>query len=254
MDQDIKTRATRRKEDEDSMDTLDKAAAQSQASRPQTTSSATGKETLSRIQEKNRARLLDAALSEFSRHGYAGTTLDKIASAAGMSKSNLLYYFTSKSAIYEAALEHILEIWLMPLRGLNPEGDPATELTHYILHKMKMSQQAPEASRLFANEVMSGAPRIRRVLEVDLKALVEEKITVIQSWIDTGKIRKVEPLHLILSIWAITQHYADFQTQILALTGQDLDDEGFRAQAESFVLGLVLNSLGLKEPATAKQT
>ncbi len=208
-------------------------------------------EPLSRIQEMNRGRLLDAALAEFSRHGYSGTTLERIAGAAGMSKSNLLYYFTSKSAIYEKSLEHILDVWLAPLRLLDPDGDPATELSGYILHKMRTSRQSPDASRLFANEVMSGAPRIRRVLEVDLKQLVEAKISVIQTWIASGKIKPVEPLHLILSIWAITQHYADFQTQILAMTGKDLNDEDFRREAENSALSMVLSSLGLETPAQA---
>lgn len=206
-------------------------------------------DSLSRIQERNRARLLEAALAEFSRHGYSGTTLDRLAAAAGMSKSNLLYYFSSKSDLYEASLARILEVWLGPLRRLDPEGDPARELAAYISQKMKMSQEAPDASRLFANEVMSGAPRIRRVLETDLKTLVEDKARVIRHWVETGRIASVDPVHLILSIWAITQHYADFQVQILAVTGKDLSDPAFRAAAETSVLHLVLSSLGLTVPA-----
>ncbi|WP_417683824.1 TetR family transcriptional regulator C-terminal domain-containing protein [Roseibium sp.] len=203
---------------------------------------------LSRIQEKNRGRIIHAALGQFSRHGYAGTTIDKIAVSAGMSKSNLLYYFASKTALYEAALAHILNAWLDPLRGLNVDADPAKELTRYILQKMKMSAELPAESRLFANEILQGAPRIRPVLENDLKRLVDEKTEVIRQWIDQGRIAPIEPVHLIFSIWAITQHYADFEPQIVALTGKTVRDPEFRKSAEATVLQLVLSGLGLSVP------
>ncbi|MBD8890810.1 TetR family transcriptional regulator C-terminal domain-containing protein [Roseibium litorale] len=200
---------------------------------------------LSRIQEMNRAKILEAALGQFSRFGYSGTTIEKIAGEAGMSKSNLLYYFASKPDIYEAVLEHILDVWLAPLRMLDPDRDPATELSAYIRQKLQMSAELPEASRLFANEVMQGAPRIRRVLEEDLKGLVAEKSEVIRHWIAAGKIRETDPVHLIFLIWAMTQHYADFQTQIELLTGQNLKDPDFRKGAEEAVIAMVLSGVGL---------
>lgn len=203
---------------------------------------------LSRIQEMNRSRIIEAALGEFSRFGYSGATIDKISAAAGMSKSNLLYYFSSKTAVYEAVLEHILDVWLAPLRTLDPEGDPATELAAYIRQKMRMSAERPEASRLFANEVIQGAPQIGDVLEKDLKNLVTEKSKVIEQWIEAGKIRKIVPVHLIFTIWATTQHYADFDSQIRALTGTGLEDPAFFEEAQNAVCSLILNGLGLEWP------
>ncbi len=203
---------------------------------------------LSRIQEMNRSRIIEAALGEFSRFGYSGATIDKISAAAGMSKSNLLYYFSSKSDVYEAVLEYILDVWLAPLRTLDPEGDPATELAAYIRQKMRMSAERPEASRLFANEVMQGAPQIKDVLEKDLKNLVTEKSKVIEQWIEAGKIRKIVPVHLIFTIWATTQHYADFDSQIRALTGTGLEEPTFFEEAQNAVCSLILNGLGLEWP------
>lgn len=207
---------------------------------------------LSRIQEKNRTRIIEAALGEFSRYGYSGATIDKISAAAGMSKSNLLYYFSSKSDVYDAVLAHILEVWLAPLRTLKPGGDPAVELCAYIKQKMKLSAELPEASRLFANEVMEGAPRIKDVLENTLKILVEEKSKVIEEWIADGKIRSVDPVHLIFTIWATTQHYADFDAQIRALTGKGLEDKNFYREAQENVCSLILHGLGLETPETTE--
>jgi len=209
---------------------------------------------MSRIQEKNRTLILDAALKEFSRYGFSGATVERIAAEAGMSKSNLLYYFSSKEAIYTAALAYILDVWLAPLKTLDREGDPATELAGYIRQKIEISASFPEASRLFANEVMQGAPKILPILETDLRRLVAEKVAVIESWIADGKISKTEPLHLIFSIWATTQHYADFAVQIRALTGHDLSDEDFKRETERAVTQQILASVGLRLPEEAPET
>nr|WP_269582075.1 HTH-type transcriptional regulator RutR [Roseibium sp. Sym1] len=203
---------------------------------------------LSRIQEKNRSLILDAALGEFSKKGFSGATVERIAADAGMSKSNLLYYFSSKEAIYNATLAHILEVWLAPLKTLRPEGEPAAELAAYIRQKIEMSATFPEASRLFANEVMQGAPQILPILETDLKRLVAEKSQVIENWIAAGKMRRVDPVHLIFTIWATTQHYADFSVQIRALTGRDLSDPDFFEETVASVTSLILNGAGLSWP------
>ncbi|MTH96997.1 TetR family transcriptional regulator C-terminal domain-containing protein [Roseibium sp. RKSG952] len=203
---------------------------------------------LSRIQEKNRALIIEAALGEFSRYGFSGATIEKISRAAGMSKSNMLYYFPSKTAVYDAVLAHILDVWLAPLRTLDRDGHPAEELAGYIHQKMRLSAELPDASRLFANEVMQGAPRIMPVLSGDLKHLVDDKAEVIQSWIDDGRIEAISPIHLIFTIWAMTQHYADFASQINAISGSGLEDEEFRDEATATVCRLVLKGLGLDDP------
>ena len=196
-----------------------------------------------RIQEKNRARILDAALATFSRYGYRGARLEQIAEDAGMSKSNLLYYFGSKSAIYKEVLADLLDRWLAPLRTLDPDGDPRRELTAYIEAKLRFSAECPEASRLFANEVMQGAPMIRDVLEGPLKSLVAEKSDVLRHWAARGLIRDIDPPHLIFLIWATTQHYSDFATQIAAITGTGIGDESFRKAALDTLTGLVFEGL-----------
>jgi TetR/AcrR family transcriptional regulator len=174
-----------------------------------------------RIQQKNRATILDAALDVFSTNGFRGSTVDQIAATAGLSKPNLLYYFPSKEAMHNALLERLLDTWLDPLRDLNPNGNPLDELLTYVHRKLDLSRDHPRESRLFANEIIQGAPRIYNVLSVDLKALVDVKAHLIQSWMDAGKIARVHPYHLIFSIWSLTQHYADFDVQIRAVLGTE---------------------------------
>ncbi|EAQ08184.1 MULTISPECIES: TetR family transcriptional regulator C-terminal domain-containing protein [Yoonia] len=170
-----------------------------------------------RIQKRNQAAIMSAGLDIFSQFGFRGTTLDQIADAAGLSKPNLLYYFPSKEAIHTALLERLLENWLDPLKALNSGGDPVQEIIAYAHRKLALSKDYPRESRLFANEILQGAPRIENILHTDLKQLVDEKAAVIKGWADKGKIAPVDPYHLIFSIWALTQHYADFDVQVQAV-------------------------------------
>ena len=185
-----------------------------------------------RIQQKNSDKILDAALDVFSSKGFRGATLDQIAEVAGLSKPNLLYYFPSKEAIHSALLGNLLNTWLDPLRAMDPNGDPMAEILAYVRRKLEISRDYPRESRLFANEILQGAPQMRDTIEGDLTALVTEKTAVLQAWMDQGKITAMPPVHLIFSIWALTQHYADFDVQVRAVLGPGHDPF---AEAEAFL-------------------
>ncbi len=177
-----------------------------------------------RIQKKNRIAILDAALDVFSQFGFRGSTLDQIAKAAGLSKPNLLYYFPSKEAIHVELLSCLMDTWLDPLRDLDPAGDPRDEILAYVRRKLEMSRVMPRESRLFANEILQGAPRMMDAIKGELKELTDEKAAVISGWMDAGEIAQSNPYHLLFSIWSLTQHYADFDVQVRAVLGDEGDD------------------------------
>ena len=174
-----------------------------------------------RIQKRNRSAILTAGLEMFSQFGFRGTTLDQIADAAGLSKPNMLYYFPSKDSIYTALLEQLLQTWLNPLQELDPDGDPVDEILGYVRRKLDMSQHYPRESRLFATEILQGAPHIASHLSGDLRNLVDEKAILLRRWMADGKIAQVDPHHLFFSIWALTQHYADFDVQVRTVLNKD---------------------------------
>lgn len=186
-----------------------------------------------RIQQRKSQIILDAALGVFSMFGFRGATLDQIAAAAGLSKPNLLYYFPSKEAIHITLLSGLMETWLAPLQELDPDGEPRDEILRYVRRKLQMSRDMPRESRLFANEILQGAPRFEGHLATDLRALVDEKADVISGWIAQGRIAPLDPRHLIFSIWALTQHYADFDAQVRMILNRE-DDRHFD-EAEAFL-------------------
>jgi TetR/AcrR family transcriptional regulator len=194
-----------------------------------------------RNQREKCEAILDAALEVFSTRGFDGATLDAIAVAAGLSKPNLLYYFASKEAVHARLLARLLDTWLEPLRRLDAGGDPLAEIRGYIGRKLEMARELPRESRLFAGEVLQGAPRIASTLSGPLKDLVDEKAAVIRGWSTAGRLAPVDPHHLIFSIWAVTQHYADFDTQVRAVLGRD--DPGRFHDAERFLCALYTDGL-----------
>ena len=196
-----------------------------------------------RIQTENRERILRAALEVFARDGFRGATVDGIAVVAGMSKPNLLYYFPSKDQIYRTVLEQLLETWLDPLREIDADGDPLREISGYIERKIEMARDFPQESRLFANEMLRGAPILKDILETDLKSMVDEKAAVLRGWAKDGQIAPIDPYHLIFAIWATTQHYADFDAQVQAVLGPEMSGEGRFNDAASALKQLFFNGL-----------
>ena len=197
----------------------------------------------SRIQARNRERILSAATEIFSLYGFRGATLDQIAERAEMSKPNLLYYFSSKEELYLAVLRNILEIWLQPLKELDEKESPEHEISAYIDQKIEFSRLYPMASRVFANEIAAGAPILKPVLDTYLRDVVKKKARVIRKWIKRGEMANIDPYHLIMMIWAVTQHYADFAVQVNAVLGKNLDEQRFYNQTRKNIKRIIMKGI-----------
>ncbi len=192
-----------------------------------------------RIQERREKLVLDCALDVFATYGFHGATIDQIAAKADLSKPNVLYYFKSKEDIYQSLLQRTLQGWLDPFLAIHVSGEPMTVLETYVATKMDMSFDLPLHSRLFAMEVMSGAAQMKESMRTTLRAIVDEKAAVLQTWMDQGRLKQVDPHHLIFSIWSVTQHYADFAIQIECLLGKPPD----RVLAKAAVRDILLRGL-----------
>ena len=205
----------------------------------------------SRIQKRNQEKILDAALQMFSEFGFRGTTIDMISRHAEMSKPNLLYYFAGKQDIYQTLLRSTLESWLEPLGNFDPDGDPLEEIRLYIERKLEFSRDNPRASRLFAYEIMQGAKTIDSALRGPLKIQFDKTAAIIGRWMAQGRLRPVDPRHLILMLWATTQHYADFDAQTRALLDAGAKPEPLIETALDTMTAVFLN--GLKPAVTRRK-
>lgn len=201
------------------------------------------------IREENERRILAAAEQVFAERGFGGATMQLIADKAGLPKANLHYYLSSKEVLYRRVVERIFNIWLEAADSFETSATPERALSRYIARKMQMSRDHRFGSKVWANEVMQGAPIIQDYLEVTLRDWTETRIAVIRRWVDTGLIHPVEPRWLLYMIWATTQHYADFAHQIETLNGgRPLSDAQWQ-DATDTVCGIILRGIGLEPPA-----
>ncbi|WP_286238057.1 TetR family transcriptional regulator C-terminal domain-containing protein [Neptuniibacter halophilus] len=201
----------------------------------------------SRIREAHEEGILRAAEDLFSANGYNGTAIETIAERAGMSKQNLLYYFPSKEVLYQRVLENILNLWVDKMQLLEQQGkDPAEMVRNYIRGKVELSRTNPNASKVFAIEIINGAPYLKNYLKNHLVPVLEEDVKLVKSWISEGLMDPVDPYHLFFLIWSSTQTYADFSSQIsLSLGKNGLEDEDFE-KATEFLTHMIIKGLGLQ--------
>jgi len=184
------------------------------------------------------------AVRVFAESGYEGASVATIAENVGLSKQNLMYYFPTKQALYQRVLDDVLDEWLARMANIaEPDGEPAEVLRAYIKAKLDFSREHPCGSRVYAMEVISGAPLYGEQIRERVVPLVRKDIEVFERWITEGRIASVNATHLLFAIWAMTQSYADFAAQMqLVLGAGQLTGADF-ADAEETITRLVIASL-----------
>ena len=197
----------------------------------------------SRIQVKKRALILNAAERVFARSGFSGSRLIEIAQEAGLPKANILYYFKSKENLYRYVCQDILENWLGAIGDISESSEPNEALRRYIEAKMELSMRRPNASRVFAMEIISGAPVIGDYLANELKSWVDNHAITFSAWQKRGQLADVSPHHVFFAIWAVTQTYADFETQIELVLGDQHLGPDEHGRAVKSVTQIILNGL-----------
>jgi TetR/AcrR family transcriptional regulator len=195
--------------------------------------------------DKLEADIVAEAVRVFAESGYEGASIATVADNAGLSKQNLMYYFPTKQALYQRVLDDVLDEWLERMDTLaDPAQEPRDMLRAYIQAKLRFSREQPWASRVYAMEVISGAPMFGDQIRERVVPLVRKDIDVFERWIAEGRIAPVNATHLLFAIWAMTQSYADFAAQMALvlnrkLTGKDFDD------AEKLITDMVLCAVAI---------
>ncbi len=197
------------------------------------------------IRQKNKSLIFNAAKKEFVTYGFKGASIKRIAERAGIPRANIHYYFQDKTDLYQQLLSNIIEVWNRDYDTLNAEQDPKQALTAYIRAKVMHSKNDPDSSRIFASELIHGAPVLNDYLNTGFQTWLQNKVTVINSWVDNGLIDKVNPHHLLFLIWSSTQHYADFNVQVVAaLNKEAMNDDDFE-EVVSSLTQIILKGCGI---------
>ena len=125
---------------------------------------------------------------------------------------------------------------------------PAEAIAAFIRTKVETSRTHPLASRLFAMEIIQGAPFLMTHLRTNMRDWVRGRAGVMQQWIDQGRMAPVDPVQLIFLIWSSTQHYSDFQVQILMVENKAEYEQKDFDHAADFLTEVILRGCGLEVP------
>lgn len=199
----------------------------------------------SKPRKKSTEVILQAAEKVFVERGYGGASMQAIADEAGLPKANIHYYFTSKEKLYSEVLTKIIASWNSVMDSVSVYDDPAKVLEQFIYTKVELAYRFPQASKLFAMEIIQGAPHLKDYIRMDMRNWVREKSKVFQTWMDQGKMKNVDPVHLIFLIWSSTQHYADFETQVLTIMNRAEYEEEDILNSSRFLSSIILTGVGL---------
>jgi len=200
-----------------------------------------------KTREESIERILSAASSEFVLQGFKGATVQSIADRAALPKANILYYFKNKENLYHAVLDHTLKMWDEGIGDIIPSEGPRVAIEKIIEAKVHMAFKHPEASKIYAMEIIQGAPHLKEFARTYQRKWVREKAALFQQWIDSGEMLDVDPVHLIFLIWSSTQHYADFESQILTITNRAEYEAEDIESVTQFLKSVILRGCGLME-------
>lgn len=204
-----------------------------------------------RVGAANKQLILSAAEKEFARNGLKGTRIQQVADRAGLPKTNVLYYFKTKENLYLAVLEQILDLWNSVFDEATSDDDPAEVLARYIHEKMEFSLTRPESSKIFALEIINGAPNLTGFFKERHVKWTQGRVSVVNEWIKQGRLKTHDAEYLLFHIWACCQHYADFAAQITHLQGKEMGRDEYD-RATRALISLILTGCGLVVPNNYK--
>ena len=200
----------------------------------------------SRMRKQN--HILACAEEVFARDGLEGASLETIGAASGFSRHNLLYYYPSKEALYQAVLDSLMDDWLSHLTAFSKDGDPGLQIRGYIRAKFAFSRIRPHASQLFTKEMIAGAPFASAALRERIAPLLAADIAVFEYWADQGLIARIDFTQMMFSIWLVTQGHADHQAQFALLLGQPPQPPYTYEAAENMLVQMIATTLRIALP------
>lgn len=189
-----------------------------------------------RIREINEERITTAAIAAFANKGAHGTTIAEIAASLDMPTATVHYYFRNKETLYDAVLQQIVRLWFSKIASIEDCADPLAEIEKYVRSKMEFSRNYPEASRIFATDILGGHANILNMVGAEIRPIVAKKCRLINKWIKKGLIRKIDPLNLFFMIWGVTEYYANFASEIsVFFDGKAMSDAQYEQSVQAVV-------------------
>ena len=149
-----------------------------------------------------RARVVDAAIVASGGRGYDATSLDAVASELGIRKQTILYYFPSKEALLDAAIDRAAEDLSLTLEeALASAGQGWDRVEAVVRSVFRLAARRPELLGLIREVSRLGPPPTTR-LTATLDPLIQRATTFLESEMDVGAMRRHDPRLLLLAAYS----------------------------------------------------
>jgi TetR/AcrR family transcriptional regulator len=151
--------------------------------------------------EKRKGTLVEEAIRQFGREGYNGASLDQIATAVGVRKQTLLYYFPTKDALLEACMSAAGERLVLEIAQALEDKETYWGRAEAVIHAVfGLAEQWPEFPMFIREAGRLGPEAFERFAGI-LDPLRRRAIDFLQTGMDTGEIRKQDPAMLLFTLY-----------------------------------------------------
>ena len=156
------------------------------------------------------------------------------------------HHFDKFEIVVPTNVDQTLNMWDKEISHIDINTDPKEAIEKFIAAKVRMSFSHPNASKIYALEIIQGSQHLKDYTRTYFSAWVKEKAKIFQHWIDEGKMADVDPVKLIFLIYSSTQHYADFESQILTVMDRTDYNEEDVTSVTAFLTDMILRGCKLK--------
>jgi AcrR family transcriptional regulator len=205
--------------------------------------------------QATRRRLLGEAIRLFGRQGYEGTSLEAVASGAGVRKQTLLYYFPSKDALLQACVQETSQRVAQALSDALEEETDSGKAEAVVRTVFRLAEEWPEFPQ-FIREAGRLGPEVIERFAAELEALRLRAVTFLANGMAEGQIREQDPALLLFTMYTAVVGSLTEAGVLRAVVGEDESRTALHRREEevvSFVLG-ALAPAEQAEPRRAGQT
>lgn len=186
--------------------------------------------------EKRRHALIEEAIRAFGRDGYSGASLDAIATACGIRKQTLLYYFPTKEALLAACLraagDRLAEVLAVALVDKEAYWERAEAVIRAVF---RLAEEWPEFP-MFVREAGRLGPDALEAFAGGLEPLRRRAIDFLQAGMDSGEIRKQDPALLLFTLYTAVVGSLTEASVLNAVVGADESRASLRRREREMII------------------
>lgn len=189
--------------------------------------------------QATRRRLLEEAVRLFGRQGYEGTSLDAVASAAGVRKQTLLYYFPSKDALLQACVQETSQRVAVALSEALEEETSSGKAEAVVRTVFRLAEDWPEFPQ-FIREAGRLGPDVVERFAAELETLRLRALAFLANGMQEGQIREQDPALLLFTLYTAVVGSLTEAGVLRAVVGEDESRTALHRREEEvvrFVLG-----------------